>query len=318
MIDVLESTRYVIENSRFVKINRNRIKQLAEILRQRKMRSIRWNYEYHFFDNGEKTCEYLFVLDSLNFCFWNKDEVEKWKTENGRLSGYFALAYALKKAAESGKPKLEADSILKLSYRDFTRIFAGTGKLLLLKRRFEILKENYTILEKKYRGSFVGLIDKCDGDAIKLASLLVKEFPSFRDEAYYNIRKIGLYKRAQILAGDFYCCFGNKKWGRLKNLEKLTAFPDYKIPQILRGFGILEYGKKLAKKVDNRRLLKAGGREEVEIRSATVWAVEFLKHELKKLGMDLKSIEIDWHLWNWAKTIDAELKPYHLTETIFY
>jgi len=318
MIDVLKSTKYVVDNSRFVKINRDKIRQLAEILEQRKIKSTRWNYKYHFFDNGEKTCEYLFVLDSLNFYFWNKNPKKKWKTENGELTGYFSLAYALKKAVEGGKLKLEANFILKLGYKDFSEILKGTGELLFLKKRLEILKENYAILKEKHRGSFVNLIERCNGDAIKLIDLLVKEFPSFRDEATYKNKKIGFYKRAQILVGDLYCCFNNKKWGGLKNLEKITAFPDYRIPQILRGFGVLEYDEKLANKVDNRRLLKSQSEEEVEIRANTIWAVEFLKQELKARRMNFKSIEIDWHLWNWVKTIDIKLGQYHLTKTIFY
>jgi len=318
MIDILESTKYITDNSRFVKINRDKIRQLAKILKRRKIKPTRWNYEYHFFDNTKKTCEYLFILDSLNFCFWNKNWAEKWKTEKGKLSGYFSLAYALKKAVEKGKLKLDADFILKLSYKNFSEIFKGTGELLFFKRRFEILKENYAILRKKYNGSFVNLIKRCNGDALKLVELVIKEFPSFRDEATYKNKRIGFYKRAQILVGDLYCCFNNKKWGRLKNLEKITAFPDYKIPQILRGFGILEYDKKLADKVDNKRLLKPKSEEEIEIRANTVWAVEFLRQELKRRGMNFKNIEIDWHLWNWAKKMETSLKPYHLTKTVFY
>jgi hypothetical protein len=33
--------------------------------------SITWDFEgIHYFDNGPLTVQYLFVLDSLNFCFW--------------------------------------------------------------------------------------------------------------------------------------------------------------------------------------------------------------------------------------------------------
>lgn len=36
-----------------------------------KIPSIEWDFEgIHYFDNGPLTVQYLFVLDTLNFCFW--------------------------------------------------------------------------------------------------------------------------------------------------------------------------------------------------------------------------------------------------------
>lgn len=32
---------------------------------------VEWDFEgIHYFDNGPRTVQYLFVLDALNFCFW--------------------------------------------------------------------------------------------------------------------------------------------------------------------------------------------------------------------------------------------------------
>ncbi len=319
-LQVLETTKYVVERSRYIDINKDKIKELAENWAKEKIKIPGWNYDYHFFDNSWQTCEYLFVLDSLNFCFWSKEPADKWriKYQNSYLDGYFALSYSLKKAVEEGLIEFAPDFIAKMSYRDFGNIFAGRGALPFLKERFRILKENYKILDRKYDGKFINLIDKCRGNAIELALEVVKNFPSFRDEAMFNGRKIRFYKRAQILAGDLYASFGNRKWGKLKNLDKLTIFADYKIPQILRGHGILEYSRDLAKKVDNKKIISAGSREEVEIRANAIWAVEFLKQEFKKKGIKLRSFEIDWILWNKAQKDDIKLKPYHLTKTIYY
>lgn len=319
--DVLKSTRYVIENSELVKINKEKIRGLTQGWGRKKIEIPIWNYEYHFFDDCWRTCEYLFILDSLNFCYWTKDPKKKWRIEyKGKkfLSGYFALAFSLKKAVEQGLIRFDPSFILEMSYSDFRKIFQGEGHLLFLKKRFEILKENYSILDEKYKGRFVNLIDRCDGDAIKLVSEIAENFPSFRDETIYRGKKIYFYKRAQILAGDLYATFKGKKWGRFKNLDALTAFADYKIPQILRGYGILEYKDSLAKKVDSKKLIPQGSKEEIEIRASAVWAVEFLKEELNKLGIKLRSFEIDWILWNKAQKEGIKLRPYHLTGTIYY
>jgi hypothetical protein len=38
---------------------------------QDKIPKIEWDFEgIHYFDNGPLTVQYLFVLDTLNFCFW--------------------------------------------------------------------------------------------------------------------------------------------------------------------------------------------------------------------------------------------------------
>lgn len=40
--------------------------------------------------------EWLFVVDTLNFCFWSNENEEGWKVEG--CSGYFALCAAINRA----------------------------------------------------------------------------------------------------------------------------------------------------------------------------------------------------------------------------
>jgi hypothetical protein len=316
MIDVLASTKYVIDNSRFVKINRNKTKKLAEEWSKSELAVPAWDTKYHFFDDSEKSCEYLFVLDSINFCFWAKNEKDKWKIDyNGKkIDGYNALALLLKKIFENA----DFSSFDKYTYSEFQKLFYGEGQIPLIKERFDILQENHKILKDKYSGRFSTLVERCGYDALRILSELVENFPSFRDEAEYRGRKIAFYKRAQILIGDLFCAFNGKKWGNLKNLDKITIFADYKVPQILRGCGILEYVDSLADKIDNGKSIPLGSEEEIEIRANTIWAGEFIKEELNKSGINLKSFEIDWILWNQSQEEGLDLRPYHLTETIFY
>jgi len=180
------------------------------------------------------------------------------------------------------------------------------------------LQENYKILKNKHNGKFSTIVETCDYDALRILSELVDNFPSFKDEAEYRGRKIAFYKRAQILIGDLCCAFNGKKWGNLKNSDKITVFADYKVPQILRGYKILEYAESLVNKIDSKELMYFGRGEEVEIRANTIWAGEFIKEELRKNGINMRSFEIDWVLWNQAQEMGVDLKPHHLTETIFY
>jgi len=60
-------------------------------------------------------------------------------------------------------------------------------------------------------------------------------------------------------------------------MGNVTAFADYKLPQVLQHVGILQYSPSLEHKVDNGIFLEAGSPEELEIRENTIWAVELIK-----------------------------------------
>jgi len=173
-------------------------------------------------------------------------------------------------------------------------------------------------LNQKYRGKFSYLIQKSNFDASVILSKLIEGFSSFRDEARYFGKKIAFYKRAQILIGDLYSAFQGTGWGNLKNLDRLTVFADYKLPQILREYGILVYNKDLSEKIDKKNPILAGSPEEVEIRANTVWAGEMIRRALKERKINLLSIEIDWILWEKSHQKRLKFRPHHLTKTIFY
>ena len=120
------------------------------------------------------------------------------------------------------------------------------------------------------------------------------------------------------MISDIYQLFNGKDYGNLKNLDKITACADYKLPMVLRKLGILEYSKELSEKVDKKIEIVKNSEEEVEIRANTIWAVEFIKQELKKKNSGINSIHINDHLWLLGQIKSPKDKPYHLTRTIFY
>jgi len=70
------------------------------------------------------------------------------------------------------------------------------------------------------------------------------------------------------LAADLFTsikCFKNFEKTLLKNVEKLTMFADYRIPQILRHYGIIEYNKELKNKIENKIELEPNSIEEVNL-----------------------------------------------------
>ena len=316
-LDIVSRARFVCGRSMHVAINPERIDRLARLLVN--MPIPQWSYEHHFYDGSERTVSYLLILDVLNFCFFPEP---RWQVIVGgeQVQGYFGLALVLKQAFMTREPPIDDFSYLMcVKEQEVRTLLQGEhpiGKIPLLKERVTILRELGDRMVSVYQGRAANLIEDAGGSAIRLTELLVDGFPSFRDEAWYEGEKIAFYKRAQILASDLCASFRGKSFGALKEMEKLTAFADYKVPQILRDEGVLDYSEALARIVDSKEWICAGSVHEVEIRAGMIVAVELLRAALLRLGRALLSIEIDWLLWNMAQ--GRKMAPHHRTLTTFY
>lgn len=311
-LGVLTSTRWVVERSRYVHLDEAAIATIAPGL-ARRIEPPQWNANGLPIDGTERTANLLLVLDALNFSFWGEP---RWRVAG--LDGYRALAAALKRALEEGIQLDDPHVLRSLTLADVARIFRGEGTIPMIERRLENLHEVGQVLLDRYEGSFAKLVEECGGSAVRLVDRLVTEFPSFDDVAEFEGRQVRFYKRAQILVADLHGAFGGEKWGRFTDIDQLTAFADYKLPQILRQMGLLGYIASFAEKVDHRFLLPAGSREEVEVRANTVWAVELLRRGLARHGTDLMAYQLDWWLWNEAQRFGPADRPYHLVRTVNY
>jgi hypothetical protein len=77
----------------------------------------------------------------------------------------------------------------------------------------------------------------------------------------------------------------------------LTIFADYKLPQVLHHYHVLEYASTFAVRIDNQELLLAGSQEEVEIRAMTIWVCECLRQMMHQRGHAMTAAAIDQRLW---------------------
>jgi hypothetical protein len=87
---------------------------------------------------------------------------------------------------------------------------------------------------------------------------------------------------------------------------------------VLRELGVLHYAPDLSALVDAQVELAAGSPFEVEIRAATIWAVEDLRRALQRRDINVPAYQLDWTLWQFGQTLPAATRPYHRTRTIFY
>jgi hypothetical protein len=320
MQEVLDTAQNVARISSQVRIEEEALNRLCKKIVEDRITVPAWNRRYHFDGTGRDRVFYLLVLDSLNFCFWPAPGKAKWEIDckSEKLSGYYALATALKKALESGIPFTKADYLAELSLGKLKQILGGRGELQFLQDRVKILNELGQLLLEEYGGEATRLVESAGMSAVKLVRLLVEKLSSFQDVAQYLGHTVFFYKRAQIFAADLFGAFDGREWGSFNDMDRLTAFADYKLPQVLCHVGILRYAQALAKKVDQKMLLTSGSPDEVEIRANTIWAVELMRQQLEQTGGRLRAFEIDWILWNMGQDLAFKARPYHRTVTVFY
>jgi hypothetical protein len=320
MRKVLKTAHGVSGVSTSVRIRREAVVDFSRRLFKGGVEVPPWSKTYHFCEDGKEIVSYLLVLDGLNFCFWSPSQGDKWEIAWGskRLSGYFALAASLTRAMKSGIPLERAEYLAGLSLEALREILDGRGELQLMEERVKILNELGYVLEENYKGKASGLVEAAGGSAENLVELLAERIPSFRDVSEYRGQRVYFYKRAQIFCADLYGAFEGTRWGRFEDIDRLTAFADYKLPQALRHLGILHYDDELAQRVDRMVPIAAGSREEIEIRANTIAAVDMIREELMSLGRPLRAFEVDWVLWNLGQQEEFTSRPHHRTVTIFY
>jgi len=275
----------VVDRARDVRLGP--LERLLEVIGDRPVPA--WDGRRHYSGPPARTARYLIVLDTVNFSFWG-----------GSAGGYWQLAERLRDVFARGGELSEPAGLASMTA-------ARLGELV---GSFPMLEERAAALRELGEHGFDGLIqDSAAGTAAALPSALA----SFGDVAMYAGMEVPLLKRAQIGAADL----NGAGVVRFPDLSALTCFPDYKLPQVLRHFGVIEYSRALARRVDGWDELRAGEPAEVEIRAATVVAVERLVAALGERGRRLLPVELDWILWALSQEL-YPVRPYHRTRTVFY
>ena len=138
-----------------------------------------------------------------------------------------------------------------------------------------------------------------------------------------------MYKRAQILVADLWAAFNGKDCGQFDDIDHITIFPDYRIPQMLQSLGVLWYSPRLEGKIKRQETIEHGTDLEIEMRGCSIWAVELLRREMIRLHPEAKgkvnAILIDFFLYDTCKEQelaqgekDEKVLPHHRTRSIWY
>ncbi|CAG8441665.1 3124_t:CDS:10 [Ambispora leptoticha] len=357
---VLESAKFIFEHSKDVQITKEGIYNAANIIfekmKQKEYSVKHWKMnDLHPQKADEAAINWIFLVDLLNFSFWSdldKEDIPGYTSpdrytvfyNNRSYTGYWSLCAAINRALQKGIPITTPDfyaSKERLSDLEIKQIFKSetSEDIPLLEERIESIRQAGKILTERFNGTFATCIQQANQSSLKLLTIIVENFPSFRDEASFLGRTVKFYKRAQILIADIWYCYNNQNtifglgYGTFHDIDEITMFADYRVPQALHHLQALSYSPFLKATLDNYTLLENGSQLEIEIRGCSIWAVELIRRHItqKLLSEDGKNetedneplrvnaILLDYYIWDFASSSKTALNvKAHRIRSIFY
>lgn len=303
---IKESTKFVSNNSKYVRINYEKI---DEILANGEFNDIRYWLDTNPFGlldmNYREIINFLLLYHTIgDFCFWGDP---KWEidSEVGKLDGSYAIMYILIN-------RFKNNNDFNMSYEDFADMLKGNVEIPLLKERYNCLVEMNSYLDSIGRDFYDEIKDiKVD---IELLDYIVSNFSYFKDESTYEGEIIYFYKRAQLIVSDILHV---RKM--LENIQvdysNLLGCADYKIPQVMNSLGMLDYDYNLEYKLATRVEIEEGDPMEVEIRANDLVVIDYI---YEKLDGKVCRMDINDYIWLLGQDKSKINKNYHRTKTIHY
>lgn len=327
---VRAATAVVMTETRDVAIDHAAIERTTQRLVENWGDPPAWDDTLHYRGIPAETAGWIVALDAINFCFWAQgdDPGVRWRaTWRGTThNGYDALAAALHRAVvDDGYPVWDAGWLHELSLDTVSHMLRGDDgdpPIPLLRERLMCLRDlGYPRDQQARRPADIAIDAR--GSAERIVRLVLRRYPMFEDIAVWqrpngDAIRVPLHKRAQILAADLAGALAGTELTITRDLDQLTAFADYKVPQVLRQLGILRYAPDLAERIRRLERIPGNSPEEVAIRAATVQACELLVTAIVDAGRHTTASELDWRLWSLGQSLPDNVEPYHRTVTVFY
>ncbi|KAK8193254.1 uncharacterized protein BKA78DRAFT_311504 [Phyllosticta capitalensis] len=333
---VLEHASFIYNNSIDVALDMKGTQRAAESIwkqmQEKSYSTSAWSeHELHPKTKDEATVNFIFTMDLLNFSFWSeKDAEERFSViyKGKKWTGYWSLVAALQRALDGEipitDPSFWADK--DLLTEDFLRtVFtsATEEEIPLFHERMVCLREAGQVLREDFDGSIVNLISEANNSAAKLVNLLAEHFPCFRDETRFEGKTVRILKRAQIFVADLWAAFDGKSYGEFHDIDKITMFADYRVPQMLHTLGCMWYSPPLEARIRALEEIESGHTWEIQLRGCSIWCVEQIRREIVKNHPEARvnAVLIDFFLYDTMKEIEKrglEQIPHHRTRSIWY
>lgn len=343
--DIVTSTQEVADNAQDVRVNREACLKAAKDIKNqmilKKYSTETWSQhplnpivssdmttcKGKLVLSPEQAVDWIFTIDLLNFSFWSDatDQSQRFTVSfNGECyTGYWSLVAAINRALSNGIPITTPEYWISPEFSKDTlaQIFASetAEQVPLLEERYGVLVEAGRTLQKMKCESLCKVIDTAGHSAQRLLETVTSNFASFNDTSEYTNKngtrhEVAIYKRAQILVADLWACFQNKGYGQFDDIDTLTMFADYRVPQILYSLGCIEYSPRLTEHICAERNIEHNTQWEIELRACSIYAVELMRPIC-----ETNAVLIDFYLWDTAKEQEDSARiPCHRTRSIYY
>lgn len=307
LIDRLSSSyEYVCNNSKNIKINYSKIDDMIEQIKNSSVDYWLDSNPYSLMDlKTEEIINFLFIYHTIgDYCFWGDP---KWKiqTDLGTLDGSYAIIYLILN-------RFKENNNLEMSFEEFKKLLKGNVTIPLLEDRYQNLVKLNNFLKSRNMTSYE-LIKELNVDN-ELFDFIVSNFDFFEDKSNYDGKEILFYKRAQLFTSDILHVREKKEHINV-DYSHLIGCADYKIPQVMRCYGMIEFSDSLAEKIDSKIELEEGSLEEIEIRANSLKVINYI---YEKLDKRYSRMNINDFIWLLGQDKSKMTKPYHRTLTKHY
>lgn len=307
---ITETSFFVMKNAKYVSLNETKLQVFANKIKNTEPTHWLSSNPFGLLElEKEELALFLLIHGSMEFCFWGNP---KWKieTEKGALDGAFALLYALLNEVKRNKHFLTPTYLKNLTKEEFQKILKGNIEIPLFQERYHRITAIGKILVEK-NISFYDEIKNKTTD-IELFEYLINTFPFLKDTRTYQGKTIYFYKLAQLMTSDILHLREIKENIKI-DVHNLVGCADYKLPQVLHQFGVIQYQNELEQALLEKQELNENSIEEIEIRAATIVAIHHLSQITRK-----SAIEINDMIWLQGQDKSLDWISYHLTKTSSY
>ena len=311
--EVLETSKFVVDNAKHIKINYDKSTELIDELLKFDNIHYLTKVPYGVYDmNVRDIINFLLIYDSIDFSFWGNP---KWTidADGKELDGAIALLHCIFNLFKNRDSIEVYKQLENMTLEEFKDILKGNIDIPLLKERYKIVTDIVKTVNTKMNGNFYDTIKNMNTDQ-EVFKTIISNFSSFEDTRTYDGKTIYFYKLAQLLTSDILHVIEIKEQ-RNVNYSNLVGCADYKIPQVMQGFGILEYDTELSSILETKTQIKENSEYEVEIRASMIVVVNYIYEQINK---SIDRIDINDFIWSKGQDKTKKYKPYHLTRTTSY
>lgn len=303
----------------------------------------------------------ILAYNVMNFSFFPDKGCSRWfirDEQTGKNIGdddeAFAIVASLKRWERSGHYEhwlqaqgatsagicwADGNYMESLTLEDIRSLFQpaeGAGALPLLELRLKCLHSLASGLYRKMSlHDFLELCQKESGFGHEgsstegygpmkvghFVSLLCRHVPAFRDlrRAEGSNVILEFAKRPQLTIGMLH----GDSLVRFADMDNVTVFSDYRLPQLFRSKGIIEVLNGCTPGDDEELWINAHLPLETALRAATLVVAEQMRQQLnlrRSNGKPVQPADLDYYLWQITVDLDAkgELLPFHKTRTFSY